>query len=78
MAEQFPIWHTLAKFLMIAGGIVFVIGLIIHFLPSSGFPRLPGDIFVKKEDFYFYFPISSCIVLSIVISLIVYLINRFF
>ncbi|MEH6851417.1 DUF2905 domain-containing protein, partial [Bacillus pseudomycoides] len=39
--------------------------------------RLPGDIFVKKGNVTFYFPVITCIVISIVLSFIMYVINRF-
>ena len=41
-----------------------------------GFGKFPGDIFIKKENFTFYFPITTSILLSIVLSLIFFLFNR--
>ena len=52
-------------------GILFIIlGLLYPFLKDFGFGKLPGDIFYKKENSSFYFPIVTCIVVSIVVSLI--------
>ena len=60
------------KILMIAGVVLFLIGLL---WPLVG--RLPGDIFIKKGNTVFFFPVVTCIVLSVVLSLIFYVINRF-
>lgn len=60
------------KGLMIAGVVIFLIGL---FWPLIG--RLPGDIFVKKGNVTFIFPIVTCIIISLVLSLIMYVINHF-
>ena len=52
-------------------GILFVlVGLLFPFLRDIGLGRLPGDIVIKKENSSFYFPIVTCILVSIVISLI--------
>ncbi len=60
--------------LLIALGIVLVLfGLFVSF-----FGRLPGDILVKRENFTFYFPIATSILLSIILSVLVYLFSRFF
>ena len=52
---------------LIALGILFVLGGRIPW-----FGRLPGDIMIKKENFTFYFPITTCILISIVVSLILF------
>lgn len=67
-----------AKILMIAGGLLFVAGLLFYFfdkLPYSG--RLPGDIVVKKKNFTFYFPIATSILISLILSLALWLFSRF-
>jgi hypothetical protein len=48
-----------------------VAGLLVHFLPSDGLPRLPGDIYIKKENSVFYFPLGWCVLISIVLTLVV-------
>ncbi|MDA1916180.1 hypothetical protein A6279_01255 [Bacillus wiedmannii] len=60
------------KLLITAGILLIVVGLAWKFIG-----RLLGDIFVKKGNVTFYFPIITCIVLSIVLSFIMYIINRF-
>ncbi len=63
--------------LLIVIGIVFVVlGLILVYSNVFGFlklGRLPGDIVYKRGHFSFYFPLATCIVLSIILSLILYL-----
>ena len=52
-------------------GILFVlVGLLFPLLKDIGLGRLPGDIVIKKEKSSFYFPIVTCIVVSIIVSLI--------
>ncbi|WP_210366771.1 DUF2905 domain-containing protein [Bacillus sp. REN3] len=62
-----------AKFVMIAGVIIFVIGFIMQFVNLG---RLPGDVIIKKGNTTFYFPIVTSIVISIVLSAIFYFIGR--
>lgn len=66
--------NEISKYIMIIGVIVFLIGLIMQFIPIG---RLPGDIMIKKEHSTFYFPITTCIVISIVLSLFFYFVGKF-
>ncbi|MFA5783182.1 MAG: DUF2905 domain-containing protein [Bacteroidales bacterium] len=68
------------KIIVIIGIIVIIVGIVIWLFGDkfNWFGNLPGDIKVKKENFSFYFPFVSMIILSIVISLIVWLIRKFF
>jgi hypothetical protein len=59
------------KWLMGIGVIVFLAGMCWQFIG-----RLPGDIFVKKGNSVFYFPIVTCVIISVAVSLILSLINR--
>ena len=68
----------LARILILLGDLLIVIGLVLlglQKLPFAG--RLPGDIVIKRENFTFYFPLATSIIVSILISLILYLINKF-
>lgn len=56
--------------MVIVGGL-FMLGSKIPFLG-----RLPGDIAVQKKNFSFYFPITTCIILSIILSFIMWLFGR--
>ena len=58
------------KTLIIIGILFILVGLLYPFLKDLGLGRLPGDIVIKKENSSFYFPIVTCIVVSIVVSLI--------
>jgi len=67
----------LGKSLIIFGIIIIVIGIIFTFagkIPWLG--RLPGDIHIKRDNFTFYFPMATCIILSIFISLIFWLFKK--
>ena len=59
------------KFLLIAGLVIAAVGLWLMFgpkIPLLG--KLPGDIVIRRENFTFYFPLTTCVVLSILISLL--------
>jgi hypothetical protein len=68
----------MGKFLIIVGSILILLGVLLtyaHKLPFLG--KLPGDISIEKGNFKIYFPIATSILLSILISLIVYIYQRF-
>ena len=60
----------MSKVLIILGAILILIGLIYPYLVSLGLGRLPGDIVIKKENFNLYFPLTSAIILSIILGII--------
>ena len=64
------------KLLIIMGLLLILIGLLYPFLRDLGFGRLPGDIVIKKENSSFYFPIVTCIIVSVVISLILIFLKK--
>jgi hypothetical protein len=67
----------LARFLIVLGGILVVLGLALLVLPKiPGLGRLPGDIVIKRENFTFYFPLGTSIVISVILSLIFWLFRR--
>jgi hypothetical protein len=67
------------KYIILIGLIVTVVGVIIYFFGNKlGFlGRMPGDIRIEGERGGFYFPIVTCIILSIVISIIIRIIQYF-
>ncbi|MGZ4160787.1 MAG: DUF2905 domain-containing protein [Neobacillus sp.] len=65
---------NLSKTIMIVGAIIFIIGFLMPYLHLG---KLPGDIFIKKGNATFYFPIVTCIIVSIILSVIFHLIGRF-
>lgn len=67
----------LGKSLIIFGLIIIVFGIIITFagkIPWLG--RLPGDIQIKRDSFTFYFPLATCILVSVIVSLLLWLLKR--
>ncbi len=67
----------LGKFLVILGAVIVILGLLLWTGIGSGFlGKLPGDIRVERGNSAFYFPIVTCIVISIVLSLIFSLFRR--
>jgi Protein of unknown function (DUF2905). len=72
MMNQFP------KLLIVMGVVLVVVG-VIWMLGGRWFNlgRLPGDIVIDKGNFKFYFPIVTCIVISVVLTLIGYLVRLF-
>ena len=58
------------------GLVLVVVGLSWPWLGRLGLGRLPGDIVIERGNFRFYFPIVTCLVVSGVISLILWLLNR--
>jgi len=70
----------LGKTLIIIGLIFIIAGLIIYLAGDrlGWIGHLPGDIRIEKENMKFYFPITTMIILSVVLSLIIWLIRKFF
>jgi len=64
------------KILIITGVIFIVAGLLINYLPANGIPRLPGDIHIKRDNFTFYFPLGWSVVISVVLSLVFWMLGK--
>lgn len=64
------------RILITIGVILIVAGLLWPLLSKLGLFRLPGDIVIEKENTKFYFPITSAILISIVISVLLWLFKR--
>jgi hypothetical protein len=71
--------RELGRMLLMLGGLLIVVGAFFYFGGKLPFRmgRLPGDIVHKGDHTTFYFPIVSCIVLSVGLSLLFWLISRF-
>jgi len=68
---------TFGKTLILFGVLLIALGLLFSLggkIPWLG--RLPGDIYINKGNFSFYFPLTTCILLSLIISLVLYLFRR--
>ncbi|ALF11646.1 DUF2905 domain-containing protein [Parageobacillus thermoglucosidasius] len=66
--------NSLPKLIMTVGAVLIIIGFLMQFIKLG---RLPGDIIIRKGNTTFYFPIVTSILLSIVLSLIFYVLGRF-
>ena len=68
---------SLGRMLVLLGLVMVFIGLVLSFadkVPWLG--RLPGDIYIKREHFRFYFPITTSLLISVVLTLLLYLLRR--
>lgn len=68
----------MARWLIIAGVVLVVLGALVHFAPwlFSWFGKLPGDINIEKENSRVFIPITSMLVVSIVLSVLLNLFGR--
>ncbi|MCD6319141.1 MAG: DUF2905 domain-containing protein [Candidatus Desulfofervidaceae bacterium] len=70
-------WQTLGKFLIFTGVIIIIFGLLLILAPKIPYlGRLPGDIVIQRKNFTFYFPWVTCLLLSIVLTIILNLLFR--
>jgi hypothetical protein len=72
-------FESMGKTLILMGLVVLVVGLILTFAPKLRIPflgRLPGDIRIEREGFSFYFPLVTCIVLSILLTVVLNVVSR--
>jgi hypothetical protein len=58
----------IGKILIFAGLALVLLGVVFLLLEKAGFGRLPGDVLVRGDNFTFYFPIVSCVLLSILLT----------
>jgi len=66
-----------ARTLLLFGGVLATCGLVLLLAPKVPWiGRLPGDILIKREQTTFYFPLASCLLASVVLSLIFWIIGR--
>ncbi|MCX8093959.1 MAG: DUF2905 domain-containing protein [Candidatus Goldbacteria bacterium] len=66
----------LGKIFIFIGLLFIFMGIFFLFFKNIPLGRLPGDIYIKKENFTFYFPITTMIILSIIISFIFFLLGK--
>lgn len=69
--------NAFGRLLIISGLLLIIIGIFLKWggkIPWLG--RLPGDILIRRGNFTFYFPLATCIILSIILSLIFALFSR--
>jgi hypothetical protein len=66
----------MARFLIVLGLAILLMGLLWPYLSKLGLGRLPGDIVIERENVTLYFPLATCLLLSLVLSLIFWVANR--
>ena len=66
----------MAKKLIIIGCLLIAAGLLWPLLEKLNLGRLPGDIFIDRGNFRFYFPITTCILVSVVVTILFWLFKR--
>jgi Protein of unknown function (DUF2905) len=66
----------LQRWLILLGVVFLVVGLAWPWLARLGLGHLPGDIHIEREDFSFHFPLVTCIVISVVVSLIFWIFRK--
>jgi len=70
--------QMMGKMLVLMGGLIVLVGIVLMFsdrIPFLG--KLPGDIFIKRDNFQFYFPITTGIILSLLVSLILWIVSQY-
>ncbi|NMB83252.1 MAG: DUF2905 domain-containing protein [Ignavibacteria bacterium] len=70
-------FQSIGKYLILTGIVIIIVGIIISFwdkIPLLG--KLPGDIKIEGKNFTFYFPVVTSIILSIIISIILYFFKK--
>ena len=65
----------MARFLVVLGLAILVVGLLWPYLSRLGLGRLPGDIVIEREK-AFYFPLVTCLLLSLLFSLVLWVVGR--
>jgi hypothetical protein len=66
----------MARWLIILGVVLVVAGLLWPWITKLGLGRLPGDVVVERESFRLYLPITTSLLISVALSLILWLLNR--
>jgi hypothetical protein len=66
----------MARFLIVLGLAILLMGLLWPYLSKLGLGRLPGDIVIERENVTLHIPLATCLMLSLVLSLILWVANR--
>jgi hypothetical protein len=66
----------MGRWLILAGIALVVVGIAWPWLAKLGLGRLPGDITIEREGFGFYFPLVTCLIVSLAISVLLWLFRR--
>ena len=67
----------IARIMILIGAVLILVGLVMLAVPRLPFiGKLPGDIILKKDNYTLYFPLATSIIISVIISLVLYFINK--
>lgn len=66
----------MARVLIILGALILAVALLWPYLSQLGLGRLPGDIVIERGNTTFYFPLMTCLLISVVFSLLLWVANR--
>jgi hypothetical protein len=66
----------MARVLITLGLVILAIGLLWPYLSRLGLGRLPGDIVIERENITLYFPLMTCLLVSLLLSLVLWVANR--
>ena len=69
--------HEVAKGLILLGAMLIAVGLVLLYFPKVPFlGKLPGDILIRRENFTFLFPLTTSIIVSLLLSILLYLYGK--
>lgn len=66
----------IARLLIGLGGVLIVAGVVVYLLAKAGVGRLPGDLVLRGDGYSLYVPVVTCIVVSVVLSVVLWLLGR--
>jgi hypothetical protein len=69
-------WTAMARVLIVLGLVILAAGLLWPYLSQLGLGRLPGDIVIERENMTLYFPLATCLLVSLLLSVVLWVANR--
>jgi hypothetical protein len=70
-------WHGLGKLLILCGGILVIVGALILLVAKTPWlGRLPGDIYIQRPHLSFFFPLTTSLLISAILTLVLYFLSR--
>jgi hypothetical protein len=69
-------WTAMARVLIILGLVILAAGLLWPYLSQLGLGRLPGDIVIERENMRLYLPLATCLLISLLLSVVLWVVNR--